>query len=456
MKKLITFVSAAAICGAASAQDIKLSLQAYTFRDRSFVETVETARRLGIKYLESYPGQRLGGDFEGTTDYNRIKPETVTRLKQFLAESGVKVVSYGVTGAGSAEQWDKLMTFAKAMGIETIQIECDTNLAKFDLAEKAADKHGVKVAIHNHSQDSGKPAAILKQLEGRGKNIGAGCDIGHWVRANVVPLDGVKLLKGKFITMHLVDVERMGGGARDVPYGSGVANVKGVLDELKAQKFKGYLTLEYEHMSSTLEQEVGACVRWFNAYQAGALAANGQLASANIDTLWAGFTKTGKPDLWETTDTEKEKEAIIKKLAGLQEAAIAAGSIKGSAPGFNNEGPEKGFGNNQGNKYCQEWQGKAFVSCTLTAPGAITYYTISSSNDGSNRDPSEWKLYGSNDGQTWKELDHRKDQRFGVRFHLRGFEIKNPSPFRDYKLEILKHNGDTSMQFSRFVLYKNK
>ncbi|MDD2599302.1 MAG: sugar phosphate isomerase/epimerase [Kiritimatiellae bacterium] len=273
MKKMSIMAAMLSAVLVASAQDIKLAVQAYTFRDRSFTETVATAKKLGIKYIEMYPGQKLGGELEGNTDYNKIAPETVTKLKKFIDDAGVKVVSYGVTGAGSEEQWDKMAAFAHAIGIKTIQIEASEDRGKFDLAEKMAEKHDLTIAIHNHRQECGAPEGVLKQLEGRGARIGAGCDIGHWMRRGVTPLDGVKLLKGKFVTMHLVDVEKIvtDGKSRDVPYGTGAGNLKAVLDELKSQGFKGYVTLEYEHMSPTLEDEVGQCVAWFNKYQAGTL-----------------------------------------------------------------------------------------------------------------------------------------------------------------------------------------
>ncbi len=273
MRHMIVIAAALVSVSSVLAQDIKLAVQAYTFRDRTFVETVETAKRLGIKYIEMYGGQKLGGDLPGTTDFKTIKPETVKSLKKYLDNSGVKVVSYGVTNAANEAQWNQLAKFSQAIGIKTIQIEISKDRKKFDLAEKMAGIHDLTIAIHNHRQDFGEPAGILKQLEGRGPRVGAGSDIGHWMRRGVVPLDGIKLLKGKFVTLHLVDVEKIvtDGKSRDVPYGTGAGNMKAVLDELKSQGFKGYVTLEYEHMSPTLEDEVGQCVVWFRNYQAGTL-----------------------------------------------------------------------------------------------------------------------------------------------------------------------------------------
>lgn len=459
MKHTLTALFAgAALSGAALAQDIQLAIQAYTFRDRSFVETVETAKRVGIKYIEAYPGQKLGAGFEGTTDFNTITPETLKQLKTYVDAQGVKVVSYGVTGAGSDEQWRKLMEFSKVLGIGVIQIEAGSDRAGFDRAEKAADQYNIKIALHNHTQAEGLPAAMLKQLEGRGKNFGAGADIGHWMCANTRPLDGVRLLKGKFTSMHLVDVEGIAANPslRAVPYGSGAGEIAAVLDELKAQGYKGFVTLEYEFMSPTLELEVAACVRWFNAYQAGQLDKNGQVPVANVNALWGSLAKGGKPATWEFADTDKEQAELEKKLAGLKRLDIVQDSIKGNKDGFGGEGPAKGVGANESDKYCQQWDGKAFITCSLAAPVAVAFYTLSSSNDGETRDPTEWVLYGSADGQTWKALDHQRGQTFAARRYLKGFAVKQPEAFQHYKLEILAHLGDKDMQFSRFALFTAK
>lgn len=47
-----------------------LALQAYTFKDRSMVETIETAKRLGFCAIELTPVQKLGGTFAGSVKYS--------------------------------------------------------------------------------------------------------------------------------------------------------------------------------------------------------------------------------------------------------------------------------------------------------------------------------------------------------------------------------------------------
>ncbi len=242
----------------------RLALQLYSFRDRSFTDAVKTAKQLGFKYVESYPGQKLGGGLEGTTAFP-MSAENRTKVKAFLADEGVKLISYGVTGANDEKSWRQLFDFAKDMGIEIIQIEAGQNVKTLDLVNKLAQEYGIKVAMHNHTQPGGAPDAVALQLKDH-PFIGSGADIGHWAAAGVVPLEGVKKLAGRFFTMHMVDMSKIGGGGEIVPFGQGASQLGKVLDELKRQGFNGTITCEYERMSPTLEKEIGECVEWYDTY----------------------------------------------------------------------------------------------------------------------------------------------------------------------------------------------
>ncbi len=251
-------------CLAAEQWKPRLALQLYSFRDRSFTDAVKTAKTLGFKYVEAYPGQNLGGGLEGTTAFP-MSAENREKVKAFLAEEGMKLVSYGVTGASDEKSWRQLFDFAKDMGIEIIQIESGQNVKTLDLVNKLAKEYGIKVAMHNHTQPGGFPGAVARQLKGH-PYIGSGADIGHWAAAGVVPLDGVKKLAGRFFTMHMVDMSKIGGGGEIVPFGQGANQLGRVLDELKRQGFNGTITCEYERSSPTLEKEIGECVEWYNTY----------------------------------------------------------------------------------------------------------------------------------------------------------------------------------------------
>ena len=433
-----------------------LSLQAYTFRDRSFVETLDTARRLGFEHVESYPGQRLGGGMEGTTDYGTMKPETLAQLKAVLDKSPVKMSSYGVTWASSDEQWTKLMEFCRALGVKQIQIEAGQDKSAYDRAEAFANRYGVRVSLHNHTAAKGMPKPMLESLQGRGPMIGAGADIGHWVRGGENALAGVKLLKGRFHEIHLTDVAPKECGFRDLPLGSGVSDIKAILDELADQGSDVYATVEYESATDTLEAEVAACARWFHAWERGEMAADDRLAgAASVGALWRGVAQAARPDTWELPANFNEGVELGAKTALMHRLELDLKTVKANKPGaVPHEDPPFAFGADAQRKFCQKgWEGKAWVSCGFVQPGTPKVYTVSSSNDAPGRDPVAWALLGSDDGVNWFTLDERKGQLFMKRFLLKGFEIPKPRACRFVKFEVRAQAGDSDVQFSRLGFF---
>jgi sugar phosphate isomerase/epimerase len=60
-------------------------------------------------------------------------------------------------------------------------------------------------------------------------------------------VDALKKLQGRIISLHFKDINAKSRDAHDVIWGTGVANVPGVLQELKNQRFKGVFSIEYEY-----------------------------------------------------------------------------------------------------------------------------------------------------------------------------------------------------------------
>ncbi|HBX19828.1 MAG TPA: endonuclease, partial [Porphyromonadaceae bacterium] len=73
-------------------------------------------------------------------------------------------------------------------------------------------------------------------------------DVGHYKRMNIEPVSALKQLEGRIVSLHFKDIAPKGeaGTLEDVVWGTGVLNVKDMMQELKRQHFKGYFTIEYE------------------------------------------------------------------------------------------------------------------------------------------------------------------------------------------------------------------
>jgi sugar phosphate isomerase/epimerase len=145
-----------------------------------------------------------------------------------------------------------------------------------DRLEKWVKEFDIMVAFHDHARDTNDPTYrmwdpnyVLSLVKDRDPRMGACADTGHWVRSGLNPVDCLRVLKGRVICGHLKDVDKMGDlQAHDVPYGMGVSDIPGILDELHAQGFNGTLSVEYEYRWNTplLLPEVSQCIGFVRGY----------------------------------------------------------------------------------------------------------------------------------------------------------------------------------------------
>ena len=110
------------------------------------------------------------------------------------------------------------------------------------------------------------PNYILSVVKDRDPRIGSCADTGHWVRSHLKPVDCLRILKDRIISSHLKDLNEMGLNAHDVPYGTGVSDIPGILQELKEQGFTGNMSIEYETHWETSLPEVAQCIGFVRGY----------------------------------------------------------------------------------------------------------------------------------------------------------------------------------------------
>lgn len=224
----------------------KLGAQAYSFRLFSFAEAIDKTDSCGLKYIEAFPGQTIGGGIEGKMDFN-MPAEKRAQILKMLKDKGVQLHAFGVVNADSPEAWKQLFEFAKAMGIKNINTE--PKESDLPMIGKLANEYKINVSIHNHPKPTHywNPDIVLNAISlADSKYVGACADIGHWVRSGLDPIQALQQYKGHINHLHFKDLNEKSPKAHDVHWGTGISNVKGVMQELKNQKFKGMLSAEYE------------------------------------------------------------------------------------------------------------------------------------------------------------------------------------------------------------------
>ena len=74
----------------------RLGMQSYSFHLFTLTEALDKTQELGLKYIEVYPGHRLGGKWgDRVFDFN-LDAQTQKELKELAASKGIKIVGTGV------------------------------------------------------------------------------------------------------------------------------------------------------------------------------------------------------------------------------------------------------------------------------------------------------------------------------------------------------------------------
>ncbi len=248
-----------------------IGCQAYTFNRFTAFEAIEKTAEAGGKVIEFFPGQRLSKEDPNLKVDHNAPDEVVAKLKEKLAKHHIKAVNYGVVGIPKDEAGArKVFEFAKKLGIRAITTESTDAI---DTIEKLVKEYDIMVGYHNHPRQPNNPNYkvwdpnyIAELVKGHDSRIGSAADTGHWLRSNLKPVECLRILKGRLISVHLKDLNQMGQGAHDVPYGEGVADIKAILDELKAQNFQGNISIEYEYHWDNNVPEVKKCIDFVREY----------------------------------------------------------------------------------------------------------------------------------------------------------------------------------------------
>jgi len=229
-----------------------IGCQAWTFNHYTVLEAIDKTAAAGGKVIEFYPGQKFSPEHPDWTFDHNASDAMIAEVKARLDQDGIRAVNYGVVDIPKDEAGArKVFDFARNLGLYGITTE---SVGSIDTIEKLVKEYDICVGFHDHQRrpdDPGyrnwDPNFILSLVKDRDSRIGACADTGHWVQSGLKPVDCLKILQGRIISMHLHDMNEFSPTAHDIPAGTGVSDVPGILDELKRQDFKGNISIEYEY-----------------------------------------------------------------------------------------------------------------------------------------------------------------------------------------------------------------
>ncbi len=249
-----------------------LGCQAYSFNRYTLFEAIDKTKEAGGKTIELFLWQKFSPEFPKVEVNAQLSGEHIKLLKEKLRSADIRVVS-AYFGNTAFTQNDpeaalrKVFEFAKKLDMVSLTGEPPDIEKNLDLVEKLVKEYDIKFCLHNHRKDESKPEYrnwdpnyTITLMKDRDPRMGFCLDTGHLVRSGLKPVDALKILQGRVNALHLKDP--ISETDHDTIFGEGVGKVKGVLDELKRQKFNGYISIEYEHNWTNSVPDIKQCVEF--------------------------------------------------------------------------------------------------------------------------------------------------------------------------------------------------
>lgn len=150
-------------------------------------------------------------------------------------------------------------------------------------------------------------------------------------------------------------------------------------------------------------------------------------------------------------------DTILRKAVDVTGQGTLSVSNENPGGPTANEGSSKLTDNNTGTKYLYfGFNPAGWFQLQFSAPTNVGAYTFTSANDASGRDPKNWTLQGSNDGNTWTVLDTRTNESFSARNLTRRFElpVTMTATYTHYRIFLTANNGDNLFQMAEWRLIR--
>ena len=107
----------------------------------------------------------------------------------------------------------------------------------------------MRIAIHNHGPEDKlwrSPLDVLQAVKGMDPRMGCCIDVGHTARTGTDVLQAIHTVGPRLFNMHMKDLTDFQSRDSQVAVGDGLMPVRKIFEALVAEKYKGFVDLEYE------------------------------------------------------------------------------------------------------------------------------------------------------------------------------------------------------------------
>ncbi len=249
---------------------VQIGIQSYSLRDRDLDGVVAAMVELGLNSCELWeahvepPALRRPEAREALRRWRLTVPLAhFEQIRSQVDRAGLELSAYNLSFKDhfSDEEIARGFEMAAALGVDVIT--SSANMNSVHRIAPLARRHGITVAMHNHSRidpnEFATPDDFARAMRiGGDAPIAINLDIGHFTAANLDPVAFLRDHHQDIATIHLKDRRREQGP--NVPWGEGDTPIRKVLALLRDERWPIPANIEYEYRGDDTVTEIRRCL----------------------------------------------------------------------------------------------------------------------------------------------------------------------------------------------------
>ncbi len=224
----------------AQSSPVRLGLASYTFRNFTRAQLIGYMKQLNVTALNA----------KDVKDHLPADPAGEAAALTDYATAGIRLHAIGAVYFAKNEDEDIRSKFecCKRAGASVI-VAGDPSPETLPRMEQFAKQYDIRVAIHNHGPEDKlwhSPLDVLAAVKGMDPRIGCCIDVGHCVRAGTGVVEAIRAVGPRLFNVHMKDLTNFDAKESQVAVGEGRMDVRGIFAALIAERYQGFVDLEYE------------------------------------------------------------------------------------------------------------------------------------------------------------------------------------------------------------------
>jgi sugar phosphate isomerase/epimerase len=256
---------------------VRLGAQSYSFRDRPLDELVIAMQTVGLGFCELWSthvesaqviGAPQGMDRTARRELLRkwrlgVPLDHFAAIRKQFAAAGITITAYNLSFVDDFSDDEIARGFEMAKALGTDVITASSTLSVVPRVAAAADRAGMRVAFHNHSNirpnEFATPENFAAALQASPR-MAVNLDIGHFTAANFDALAYLDAHHDRILSLHIKDRRRDQGP--NLPFGEGDTPIVAVLQRLRDRRWDIPAQIEYEYKGGDTVAEVTRCYEY--------------------------------------------------------------------------------------------------------------------------------------------------------------------------------------------------